>query len=236
MSPLELKSAYLNVPVQVPAQACANTATCTTTTLRVGVRSYRNADINFHRAEKNRVVRFMRRNAYPASDRIAASRAFHGKASVAQCQRTLAAIWDSGFAGMNLQNYCDTHLGIDCSGFVNNYFLIEHGLGETNIRGYYNRGSSSTRTNFSDFRARDVLIWCDNHGNINTSGRHIAVIDNVQANAGNELRASVVESTGTLGLVDSVYTFIETSRSGVYRVHRPLKPSRREHVRVVPVV
>jgi len=239
MSPLELKSAYLNVPVQVPVQAIiqvCTTATCTTTTLRIGVRSYRNASINYHAAEKNRVTNFMRQNNYSRTDRIATARAFNGKASVQECQIALAAIWQSGFAGMNLQNYCDAYLGVDCSGFVNNYFLIEYALAETNINGYYHRGSARRRTNFADFRARDVLIWCDARGNINTRGRHIAVIDSVQANAGNELRASVVESTGTLGLVDSTYTFIETSRSGIYRVHRPLKPSQRNHVQVVPVI
>ena len=93
------------------------------------------------------------------------------------------------------------------------------------------------RVNYYDFRAKDVLIWCDRDGNVNdNSGRHIAVIDNIQASSTDGLRALVVEFTGTLGLVDSVYTFVETSEEGVYRVIRPLKPGRRECVRVVPVL
>lgn len=235
MSPLEFKKAYLNISVQI---MCTTDLTSRFSP-RVAIKEYRNRSINFKASAKNKLISFMRRNNYPRSDRTAAARAFNGKASVGECKKALTAIWHSGLAGMNLQNYCNANLGIDCSGFVNNYFLYEHGMGKVSIPGYYQRGKANIRTDFADFKAKDVLIWCYRGGRLKGKGhgRHIAIIDNVQDDAGNELRATVVESTGRLGLIDSTYTFIKTSRSDVYEVNRPKKPSpRKNYVRVVPVV
>jgi len=238
MSPLEFKKAYLNISVPI---ICATDIVGKRINPRVAIKEYRNRSINFKASAKNKLISFMRRNNYLRSDRTAAARAFNGKASLAECKRALRAIWHSGHAGINLQNYCKANLGIDCSGFVNNYFLREYGMRKTSIPGYYQNGRANVRTNFNEFEAEDVLIWCHHSGRLKTKGhgRHIAIIDNVhKPHAGNELRASVVESTGRLGLVDSTYTFTSIEeRPGVYSIHRPLKPSRRaNYVRVVPII
>ncbi len=242
MSPSQYKSRYINLRVDIAAAISTPDAACQNEVQTVSIRSYRNAsmDSGSVQDEKNRLVSLMRRNRYSRSDRVAVARSFSGKATVAQCQRAVAAIWQLGLAtSTTLQSYCDTYLGLDCSGFVNNYFLHAHNLQERNINSYYQCGRTNLRENFSEFRNKDVLIWCDNQGHLNGSrGRHIAVIDRVRemSMTGNDLEASVVESTGSLGLVESIYTFYETSKTGVYRIHRPLKPSTRNHVKVVPVI
>ncbi len=206
-------------------------------TRNVSIRSYRNKSTNTDEAEKNRVVGLMRQHGYIRSDRVAMARAFYGKASVQHCRIAVSAIIELGIAGSNLQQYCDKYLGLDCSGFVNCYFARAYGHRERTINAYHSRGLANKRVDFREFCNEDVLIWCNRRGIPNsTRGRHIAVIDKVLDSAGNELRATVVESSGRIGLVDSVYTFIKTSVDGVFRVHRPLKPTTQNHVKVVPVL
>ncbi|WP_299888218.1 hypothetical protein [uncultured Lacinutrix sp.] len=237
MRPLQYKSQYINLRVDISQRMSTETAISDSNTHMVSIHSYLSGISNS--TEKNRIAGLMRRNGYSRSDAVALSKAFHGKANIRQCQRAVAAIIDLQAYNNNLQNYCDTYLGLDCSGFINCYFKDTHGLSERTISSYYQRGRRRLRTHFEDFRSKDVLIWCDNHGTINSGGgraQHIAVIDRVRELCAENMEAVVVESTGTVGLVHSTYTFFRTRTPGVYRVHRPLKPTTNNHVKIVPVV
>lgn len=237
MTPLQYKSQYINLRVDISQRMSTNTATSDSNTYFVGIKEYRSGISNL--AEKNRVLSIIQRNSYRGVNGYDVARAFNSKASVAQYQRVVAALIDLHIPDRDLQVYCNTFFGLDCSGFVNRYFEAAHGLSERNIPSYYQRGRRRLRIEFEDFRDKDVLIWCNNHGDINAGlgrAQHIAVIDKVREQHVEDIQAIVVESTGTIGLVHSNYTFYKTNETGVFRVHRPLKASTNHHVKVVPVV
>lgn len=238
MRPLQYKNKYINLRVaELAPNATHELGISQSRIQRISIRKYRNNSINTNEAEKNRVVGLMRQNGYSRSDRVAMARAFYGKASVRDCKKAVTALIDLEIAVANPQQYCDSYLGLDCSGFVNCYFSRAYGHRERTINAFYRRGRANLRVDFHEFCNDDVLIWCNRAGTPNgTRGRHIAVIDRVRESEGNELRATVVESSGTVGLVDSLYTFVKTRVPGVFRVHRPLKPTTQNHVRVVPVL
>lgn len=171
-------------------------------------------------------------------DPLAVSKAYSGKgwpedyewaltlaASTGLCQPTQHAI----------QTYCDAHLGIDCSGFVNAYFNKK---GKIAGRSYllisaYARGTR--RNNVNDVRQDDCLAWTDSDGNLKSNPGHIALVQRViiPTNLFSAVIAGVsihvIESTGRIGLCDSLYQVRqrkETRRNGViFQVYRPLKNS-----------
>lgn len=98
-----------------------------------------------------------------------------------------------------LQAYCDSFIGVDCSGLVNNYFITKGHFSDTNancqttIRTY---GRLDRRLDFLPGRPREfILVW--------KSMGHIAIIDRWER-AEDKLR--VIESSASLGGVrDTVY-------------------------------
>lgn len=133
MGPAEFRLLYLSIGIDIPIQMSTTIPTSDSTIRRVAVKEYRSRNVGYMAGEKARLITYMRNNGFSASDRTAAARAFMGKASFSQCQRAVTAIWRSGFAGSDLQGYCDTNLGLDCTGFVNNYFSSEHDCQEMDI-------------------------------------------------------------------------------------------------------
>jgi hypothetical protein len=113
----------------------------------------------------------------------------------------------------SLQAYCDrtAKLGVDCSGFVNAYFLEIGRITRAQNISTYERGTQRTRA--EDIRALDVLVW--------QGGRydHIAVVDHVIPNT-DPVKMVVVESSGSKdGLAVSEYTVLSL-RGSIFRVDR----------------
>ncbi|WP_452231746.1 hypothetical protein [Lacinutrix sp. MEBiC02595] len=254
MTPLQYKSQYLHLRVlerllqTTPDQDSQIRATTisiskyrsarNTTSTRTAASSRSAIESAINVMEKTRVIGLIRQTGNNGLDREAVSKCFHGKGSVADCQKTLTALV-AVHATDHLQSYCDRYLGTDCSGFVNSYFSSVHGMPAKAIRFYFTRGRRNQRTSFNAFRNNDVLIWCDVYGNTNDANEkaeHIAIINTVRGISTNELQALVVESTGTFGLVHSYYTFFNTRIPEVYRICRPLKPGITNYVKVVPAL
>ena len=173
--------------------------------------------------EKDRLVRRVRRAMRQAqrdgtpgpqqSDITSIARAFFAKGSPADYETTLrCAMQYGGILPDDLQTYADRRLGIDCSGFVNQYWIaIGDVNGYGNCKTIRHYGHRSRRRSMiqppagapRDPRAilpLDMLIW-PNFG-------HIAIIDHIiTTNAGTH--AIVVESTASSrigpGLVHSTY-------------------------------
>lgn len=98
-----------------------------------------------------------------------------------------------------LQNYADRCLGLDCNGFVNNYFGR---AADTDIARY----DSHRRKDFQ-LQPRDVLVF---YTPGKTVPKHIAVVDSVLAAADSkgQIQLRVVQSGGPEeGLHDSVATW-----------------------------
>lgn len=254
MTPLQYKSQYLHLRVlerllqTTPDQDCQIRTTSVriskyrsagNTTSTISATSSRSAiESAVNLIEKRRIIGLIRQTGNNGLDREAVSKCFHGKGSVADCQKTVTALV-AVHATDHLQSYCDQYLGTDCSGFVNSYFSSVHGVPAKAIRFYFTRGRRNQRIRFNDFRNNDVLIWCDVHGNtndVNEKAEHIAIINTVRGISTNALQALVVESTGTFGLVHSNYTFFNTRIPEVYRIFRPLKPGITNYVKVVPAL
>ncbi len=141
-----------------------------------------------------------------------------------------------------LQDYSDKYVGMDCSGFVNQYFIArgDHGQRERLIVTYHDTGKRRTRRRVGDMRPRDVLIWVTSQGRIPGS-KHIALLDSVLDPQSGVVR--VVESTGGgSGLCDSLYYFLPARGRGndtYFKVERRLRGARfnrssDSYVRVVP--
>jgi len=134
-----------------------------------------------------------------------------------------------------LRRYCDHSpmLGLDCSGFVNCYFMSTGRLAHAqNISEYLRRGELQRRNSYAEIQPLDVLIWQDEDGG---AVGHIAVVDSVTQNN----RMWVVESSGSKeGLAATEYAVLEVS-NGVFRVDRGFDahghPDDSTHVVIVPV-
>ena len=114
----------------------------------------------------------------------------------------------------SLQHYCDTtaKLGLDCSGFVNNFLLEIGKISEPRTISTYGRGRLRQRT--EEVQPLDVLLWLENDG---SAGGHIAIVDSIGPDSG---AMRVVESSGSKkGLASTVYRVLE-ARNGVFRVDR----------------
>ncbi len=165
------------------------------------------------------------------SHRTMIANAFYGKGSPEDCAVALRhAVRYGRTRPEQLQNYCDrvAQIGLDCSGFVNNYFrAIGRIQQDRNIPDY---AHGTTRDAFAEIQARDVLVWANSQGQVLAHPHaHIAVVDSVADNQGH---AVVVESASSLGgLTHSTYTFTRVAQH-VFRVQRPSGSS---FVRVVAV-
>ncbi len=158
------------------------------------------------------------------------SKAFYGKGL--PNDYTLALMYAIAFQRTtvaSLQDYVYNNaiLGMDCTGFVNNYLrqinVIEK---DRTIPTHLQKGKKNNllREEPSKIKPRDILIWNKSDGK---ASQHIAIIDTV-SNGGNKLL--VVESSGTgpkvangnIGLGSSEYTIVKPIKNtpGAYRVNR----------------
>lgn len=113
-----------------------------------------------------------------------------------------------------IQAYCDSHLGIDCSGFVTNY-LIANGKKSDSDTTRRNTGAESyyqaSRAVNDPLHVRqgDLLVWMTGNA-VKRGPGHIAVVESYSplSKTGGNMR--VVEATGAAGatpkLLDSMYT------------------------------
>jgi hypothetical protein len=152
--------------------------------------------------------------------RMMVARAFYGKGSPSDCKVTLEhAIRFNRVRPERIQEYCDRtgRIGVDCSGFVNNY-LMAKGLvtREKNISQY---AMGRDRQNMNEIQPDDVLIWTNRFGHVKSHpSAHIALVHSPPDRQGH---AVIVESAHSLhGLTHSTYMFSMT-RPGVFRVERP---------------
>jgi len=165
------------------------------------------------------------------NDRTMISRAFYGKGSPDDCATALRhALRYSRTQPDRLQQYCDlvAKIGIDCSGFVNNYFRAINRINQDRNIAQYAQGAA--RDSLAEMQAQDVLIWTNNQGHVLAHPRaHIAILNSSPNRQGH---AVVVESASSLGgLTHSTYTFSRVARN-LFSVQRPSGTS---HVRVVAV-
>jgi hypothetical protein len=113
-----------------------------------------------------------------------------------------------------IQAYFDTHLGIDCSGFVTNYLIASGRKPDSNetrrntsAQSYYNAAKAVNDP--SAVRQGDLLVWMTTGNTVLTSPGHVAVVESyvAQSRVGGNMR--VVEATGAAGanpkLLDSMY-------------------------------
>jgi hypothetical protein len=113
----------------------------------------------------------------------------------------------------SLQTYCDTHLGIDCSGFATNY-LIANGRKpdsvdtqrNTSAASYFSAGRAVNDP--SQVRQGDVLVWMT--GNVvKTNPGHVMVVNSYAPRSTPGGNMQIVEATGASAanpkLTDSMY-------------------------------
>jgi hypothetical protein len=152
--------------------------------------------------------------------RMMVARAFYGKGSPEDCKIALEhAIRFNRVRPERIQEYCDRigRIGIDCSGFVNNYFLAKGIISQAKNISHYTSGKD--RKSLLDIQPDDVIIWTNRHGHVKTHPEaHIALVHSPPDLQGH---ATIVESAHSLhGLTHSSYIFSMTS-PGVFRVQRP---------------
>ncbi|NLI80253.1 MAG: hypothetical protein GX443_00995 [Deltaproteobacteria bacterium] len=176
---------------------------------------------------------------------------FQGKGSPGQIAAALAwaarsgAIKGTGVGGSlkekDLQAFCDSYVGIDCLGFVNNYFLASGRLQgrHRDIPVYYAKGRKLARESASDVIQSDILIWMvkkDKAFSMKNNPGHIALVEKVQGTGSWE----VVESHGGKGLDHNVYSVLQepekTGTSGIFHVDRGIAGKGCNYVAVVPFV
>jgi len=84
-----------------------------------------------------------------------------------------------------LQTYADNFLGLDCNGFVGNYFGLDP---NTSIKTY----QVKRRKNISDIKANDVLCWYRDWKSSKQWG-HIALIDTIYKRGENSIAFKMVD-------------------------------------------
>jgi len=148
------------------------------------------------------------------------SRAFYGKGTPEDCTTALKYALRYGRTTPDrLQSYCDqvALIGLDCNGFVNNYFRALGRIAHDWSNDEYAAGT--LRNAVSEIQAEDVLLWADSHGNLLLwPHAHIAVLASAPDTLGH---ATVVESAKSMGgLTHSTYT-ITRAGEHLFHVDRP---------------
>lgn len=211
----------------------------------IDVHRYNNAGIARRRAnfrEKSQLVQRVRRELRRAGgltlidvesdDRSQIAKAFYGKGSPDDYAVTLGhALRYRRATPAGLQDYCDhqARLGLDCSGFVNQYFMLlglvprPQGI---SITTYESQGT--VRTNPDEIQNHDVLIWQGGRY------RHIAVIDHIVSGS-EPLQFVVVESSGSMGLAANTYTIVASDRGNIFRVDRGIGAQTPSRVKIFAV-
>ena len=220
LTPLEFEALYhqVYVPHVDPQSGMAGGTT-------VNVHCYRNQDPlmpkrHSNMAERDILVALLKEEVRQAagaligvqeSDKQAIAGAFYGKGSPAAYAITLGyALRYRRSSLASLPTYCDDQakLGIDCSGFVNQYFLATGRISAAQGIDVY--AQKAVRTQAGEIKNLDVLIWLDYS--------HIAVIDHGLPNS---KQFVVVESAGSKGgLTHSTYSMQEVNKDAVFKVHR----------------
>jgi hypothetical protein len=232
-TPLQFSNEYYSINVNVtrptsplkPLPGILATSTAAPSTVFVRINKYRINAASAYRcdlAEKDVLVAKVRAamSALHAgslfgpkqSDLKAIANAFFAKGSPADYAVALrcAALY-RGIEPKDLQAYADKHLGIDCSGFVNQYWINEGALsaGSSRTIDVYGRAThrrwaiaSEKPADPSAVQPNDMLIWPD--------FGHITLIDHLSIGK-NSAQAVVVESTAhafqgmSPGLVSTTY-------------------------------
>ncbi len=239
MTPLEFEQRYHRVRVSYMTERGSAQSQM------VNVHIYRQTSANAHLLEKDQLVRRLDQELRRAgglrmidvdrSHRTMIAFAFYGKGSPDDCATALRyAVRYERTRPERLQHYCDNvgRIGLDCSGFVNNYFrAIGRLANDRNIAQY---AQGTLRDDVSAIRPRDVLVWANSQGTVLQHPRaHIAVVASQPDNHG---RATVVEAaSSTGGLTHSTYTFTRVGQR-LFRVERPASAtSPTGHVKVAQV-
>ncbi len=115
---------------------------------------------------------------------------------------------------ITVQAFCDSHLGIDCSGFVTNY-LIATGkrtyssnlLRNTSAASYFTAGTQINDP--TQIRQGDLLVFMSGNVVMTHPAGHVAVVESYVAQSRPSGNMRVVEATAADGanpkLVDSMY-------------------------------
>lgn len=246
LGPVEFAHRYRNTRVSYidPQSGLAKSVS-------VDVHIYNNHGLPNRRAnmqEKSALVRLVRRELRQAGGlglidvesqhRIQIAKSFYGKGSPEDFVVTLIHALRYGRDTPNhLQQYCDmtAKLGVDCSGFVNAYFMEIGKITEHKTISTYASGTLRLRP--EDIQAGDVLTWHPSNG-------HIAVVDHVVANS-NPVKMVVVESAGSKlldpttgrkedGLGSSEYTVISVNNM-IFRVDRGNRDGGVDQVKIAAV-
>lgn len=223
LTPVQYADRYhnLRVPYLDPQSGLARS-------IGVDIHIYSNNGLLSRRSnmrEKNRLVRLVRSELSRAGGLalidvqrghvIQIAHTFYAKGTPQECSVTLTHALRYGVATpLGVQHYCDrlAKIGLDCSGFVNNFFLEIGRISESRHISSYARGTQ--RSSFDEIQALDVLVWRESEG---SASSHIAVVDHVIRNSN---RMVVVESAGSKeGLVASEYTVLDVNRQ-VFHVDR----------------
>ena len=168
--------------------------------------------------------------AFEDVDTASIVRTFVGKGTPGDIAGTLRLALRYGLVKpdtASLQAYCDTYIGLDCSGFVGNYLNEALGAGidvmETEAASYREPVGNRRRT-IESIRENDTLAWA--HTN------HVAVIDSIgadwlqhfankaQVSTMKGMQVVVVESNGGKGLNHDTYTVKSVDAHGVFKVRR----------------
>lgn len=150
---------------------------------------------------------------------------FNGKALPEEMILTcILAVRTGMLTNRQLYDWVDQHFGLDCSGFVNGYFIAIGRLrSEMIISSYVEPARTHRLTTVDQIGPRSVLVWANQNGQIPRSPGHIAVVDGWES-PGRTLR--VAESSGSLrglhlGTYEITRTPAETRRPALWQVRRP---------------
>lgn len=221
-TPLEYMLRYRSLNVEAPVNDPVS-RTCRTFTCRVELRTYFMMNWTAGTEEFRDYTAVTsggeRTNEWYMTHREAIRTAAMGKGAPEHYERALEWAIRSGKilnpSQATVQQFCDEHLGIDCSGFVTNYLIA---IGKkpdnhttrrnTNARMYYNAPRAVNSS--TDVCPGDLLVWMTEQNAVKTNPGHIAVVQTYTAasRVGGNMR--VVEATGAAGatpkLLDSMYS------------------------------
>jgi cell wall-associated NlpC family hydrolase len=151
---------------------------------------------------KDRLLRMgRRRQAIEGSERTRIAQAFYGKGRPEDYELALEVACLLGVCAstqQSVQQFCDDHLGIDCSGFVNAYFQNEGtltGNASRTISQYYSQ-RQALRTDVRQIRQSDLLIWVTAQGRLFRNPGHIALVNGARGVAPAGAAAGAVRAAG----------------------------------------
>ncbi len=202
----------------------------------IDVHCYRNHKLARRRSnleEKEKLVALLKAETQNAAGRLidveesqkfAIAEAFFAKGSPEAYAITLkCALRYQQASVAGLQKYCDdtAKLGLDCSGFVNQYFIAIGRLTKAQDIDVYAKAALRRQT--AEVQPLDLLIWLDYS--------HIALVNH---RIGNPNQVVVVESAESKrGLTHSTYRLLKVDKDGVFDVHRGGLPQDTARVYIV---